>query len=92
MFKKSKYFFVFFISLSIVIYGFITVSNVLPDFIKDRSNFKVTYSSKPFDLQFDIGDYIVYLNNNAVENYKKGTSEIINKVVSNSPLKKILKQ
>jgi hypothetical protein len=92
MFKKSKYIVVLFISLSIVSYGFITVSNVLPDFIKDRSYFKVIYTSKPFDLQFDIGDYVVYLNSKAVDNYKKGTNEVIKKIVSNNPLKKLLKQ
>jgi len=92
MFKKSKYFFIFFISFSIVFYGFVTVSNVLPDFIKERSTFKVSYSSKPFDLQFDIGDYIVYLNSKAVDNYKKGAGEIMNNIVTNNPIKKILKQ
>jgi hypothetical protein len=91
MFKKSKYIFTFIISLSIVVYGFITVSNVLPDFIKDRSYLKVTYKSKPFDLQFDIGDYIVYLNSKALDNYRKGTNEVINKIVSINPLKKVLK-
>lgn len=90
MFKKLKYIIVFFISITIVFYGFITVSNVMPDFIKDRSSFKVTYSSKPLDLQFDIGDYIVYFNSKAVDNFKSETSNLFKNVVSNNPVKKFL--
>mgnify|MGYP005829513949 CR=1 FL=1 len=92
MLKRLKYFFVIFISLGIVFYGFITVSNALPDFIKERSAFKVSYSTKPFDLQFDIGDYVVYLNSKAVDNYKKGADELMHNIVINNPIKKILKQ
>lgn len=91
MFKRFKYIIAFLIPITIILYGFITVSNVMPDFIKDRSNFKVTYSSKPFDLQFDIGDYVLYLNNKAVENYKTATSNFVQNIISNNPIKKPIK-
>lgn len=82
MVNKLKYIFLFFICTFIVFYGFITVSNVMPDFIKDRSSFKVTYTSKPFDLEFDVGDYIVYLNSKTVENYKTEASNLAKKLLN----------
>lgn len=91
MFKRLRYVFVLFICIGIIMYGFITVSNVMPDFIKDRSNLKLSYTKKPFDLEIDTGDYIIYMNSKAVENYKKGIGNITKNIVSNNPIKKILK-
>jgi hypothetical protein len=75
MLKKIKYIAVFLLSFYIIAYGFVKVSSELPQFIKDRSPLKVFYSQNPFDLEFDIGDYIVYINNKAVTNIKEGAAQ-----------------
>ncbi|SKA75546.1 hypothetical protein SAMN05428976_102135 [Clostridium sp. USBA 49] len=70
MFKKIKYFTVSLFCVSVIFYGFIKISNELPDFIKDRSNIKITYNKNPFDLKFDIGNYIIYINKEVFYNIK----------------------
>lgn len=75
MFKKTKYLAVLLLSFCIFSYGFVKVSSELPQFIKDRSPLKVSYSQNPFDLEVDIGDYIVYINNKAVMNIKEGAAQ-----------------
>lgn len=75
MFKKIKYFMTAFVVIAIIFCGFIKVSSELPDFIKDRSPIKVTYSKNPLDLKFDIGEYVIYINKKAFDNIK---NKIIN--------------
>ncbi|WP_127836411.1 hypothetical protein [Clostridium prolinivorans] len=70
MFKKIKYFTVSLFCVSVIFYGFIKISNELPDFIKDRSNIKITYNKNPFDLKLDIGNYIIYINKEVFYNIK----------------------
>lgn len=77
MFRKTKYIIVILLSITIICSGFIKVSSELPDFIKDRSSFKVTYNKNPFDLQITFGDYILYINKKAFDNIKSKIAKLL---------------
>ncbi|WP_237737372.1 hypothetical protein [Clostridium carboxidivorans] len=66
----------FFISLC----GIIVISNNLPKFIKDKADFKIDYSKKPFDFRFEVGEYSLYINSKAVTNIKNSSGKIINNI------------
>lgn len=87
MSKKIKYTAVFVLILGIIGYGFIKVSSELPLFIKERSPLKVSYNKKPFDLRFDIGDYVVYINDKAINNIKDNAIHILKNLSKNNPIK-----
>lgn len=70
------------ISLVIVLYGFIVISDSLPKFIKDRSTFKISYNLSPFDFRIDISEYSFYINNKVADNIKKGSVKLLNNIES----------
>lgn len=92
MFKKLKYISVFFLVFVIISYGFIKVSSGLPEFIKDRSSIKVTYKQNPFDLEVDVGKYIIYLNDEALKNMKNNTIYFLKNLAENNSIKNIINQ
>ncbi|MCI1944118.1 hypothetical protein [Clostridium luticellarii] len=66
----------------IIISGFTIVSVGLPKYVKDQSNFKMDYTSSPFDFTVDAGNYSLSLNNKVGENFKNGSEKIMNVVGS----------
>lgn len=91
MLKRLKYVILMLVFFTILGCGFIKVSNDLPQFIKDRSAMKVTFTSSPFDLRFDIGDYIVYINSKIFANMKDGTKQAFKNFERNNFIKNIIK-
>ena len=79
--RRKKYILVAIVFLSIVFYGFIKVSSTLPTFIKNKSNFKVYFSNKPFDLTFESKDYILYFNEKAINNIQKNMYSTFDNIV-----------
>lgn len=90
MFKKSKYVIIILLSFCIIGYGLIKVNIELPEYIRDRSAVKITYNSNPFDLRFDIGNYIIYINGKMFGNIKQKTSKAFEKLGSNNPIKEMV--
>lgn len=66
----------FFISL----YGIAIISNNLPKYIKDKTDFRIDYSRKPFDFRFEVGEYSLYINSKAVTNIKNSSGKVINSI------------
>ncbi|ERI90252.1 hypothetical protein HMPREF1982_04005 [Clostridiales bacterium oral taxon 876 str. F0540] len=89
--KKIKFVTIFFVCFMIVGYGFIEISSGLPDFIKNRSWVKVSFKEDPFDLKFDIGNYIIYINSDAFRNISDNTIGKIKNTVDNSILHDFIK-
>ncbi|MEW9096686.1 MAG: hypothetical protein AB2417_16515 [Clostridiaceae bacterium] len=79
--KKNKYIIVFILSLFIVLIGFLKVSSALPTFIKNKSNFKVYFSEKPFDLTLETKNYIIYFNEKSIDNIQNSVHETFNQIV-----------
>jgi hypothetical protein len=90
MLKKLKYAMMLFLFASIIGYGFIKVSTELPQFIKDRSPVKVSYRTNPFDITFDVGNYMVYINDRAAENIKDVAADAYESISKNNPVKKLI--
>ncbi|MCM8710397.1 hypothetical protein M2651_05080 [Clostridium sp. SYSU_GA19001] len=88
MLKKIKYIMIFVLIFGILVYGFIKVSSELPMFIKDRSSLKVTYEKNPFNLEFDIGDYIIYINDKSICNIKDTAVHLFNNLKENISIDK----
>lgn len=59
----------------IISFGFIKVSSNLPRFIKNNSKLKVFFTEKPFNLTFETDRYILYINDNAINNIKENIFE-----------------
>jgi hypothetical protein len=89
LFKKLKYILLFLIFFSTISYGLVAVSSKLPQFIKERSDFKVSFNRKPFDLQFDAGKYIIYINSKVIDNIKESTLEVFKSIGRDNPVKDI---
>lgn len=79
--RKNKYVIVVILALFIVLFGFLKVSSALPQFIKNKSNFKVYFTERPFDLTLETKNYIVYFNKKAVNNLQNGINESFNQIV-----------
>lgn len=80
--KKRGIMLVITISFFIIIYGFITISNNLPRFIKDRSSLKINYTFIPFDFRVELGEYSLYINKKVATNIRASSTELINNVES----------
>ena len=80
--KKKRIILVITISFFIIIYGFITISNNLPRFIKDRSLLKINYSFIPFDFRVELGEYSLYINRKVATNIRTSSAQLINNVES----------
>jgi hypothetical protein len=78
--KKIRIFFVILIFLSVISYGLINLSSNLPKFIKDESRIKVNYGDKPYEITFDMGDYVIYTGSGAIANIKEGAGKGITKL------------
>ncbi|MBL4935182.1 hypothetical protein JK636_05360 [Clostridium sp. YIM B02515] len=89
--KKIKFIIIFSLCFLIVGYGFIKISSDLPDFIKNRSYIKVSFHPNPFDLKFDIGNYIIYINNDAFKNINDSSVGKIKNAVENSIFRDFIK-
>ncbi len=76
LFRRLSYITAFILFAAIICYGFIKVSSELPKIIKDKSKVKVYYTSKPFDVTIDIGDYIIYINDKVFKNLKNFIEEL----------------
>lgn len=75
--KKKGIILIIIISFTIVIYGFISISNNLPKFIKDRSLVKINYTLVPFDFRMDVYGYSFYANKKVIENVKIGSGKLM---------------
>lgn len=71
------------ICVAIMLLGFVTVSDRLPKFIKDRSSFRINYSTTPFDFTMGINDYSLYINERAINNVRTGSVKLINNMGNN---------
>ena len=80
MIKRLRFTIIFIVFFFIIIYGLIAVSSNLPKFIKDSSMIKVSVTKKPFQLEFDIGDYVVYINNKPFVKIKERTEAIFKSI------------
>ena len=80
--KKKGIILVLLICITIVLYGFITISNGLPKFIKDRSNLKINYTIYPFDFRVDFGDYSLYVNQKIFTNIKDNSARLVSNMES----------
>jgi hypothetical protein len=85
--KKIKYITVLLIGFSIFVYGFIRIGNDLPQILKDKSSVAVYYNKNPFELKFHVGNYIIFINDKALENYKNNTIGRIINASKNSPVR-----
>lgn len=77
--RKISNFFVILIFLSIISYGIMNLSNNLPKFIKDESKIKISYGNKSYDININMGNYIIYVSSDATSNIKIGAMKGINK-------------
>lgn len=81
--KKGKYVAIFLIFTMIVLFGFFKVNMCLPQSIRNKLNFKISYSLKPFDFTVETKNYIFYVNKDALNDTKnkigKAMESIINK-------------
>lgn len=75
--KKKGIIWVVIICFTIVIYGFISISNSLPKFIKDRSSLKINYTLSPFDFRIDMYGYSLYANKKVLANIKNGSARLL---------------
>lgn len=89
--KKIKFILIISLCFLIVGYGFVKISSDLPDFIKNRSYVKVSFEPNPFDLKFDIGNYIIYINNDAFKNINDSTVGKVKNALENSILRDFIK-
>lgn len=80
--KKKGIILVIVTCIIIVLYGFITISNSLPKFIKDRSTFKIDYRFSPFDFRVDLGDYSLYVNQKVFTNIKDSSVRLVSNLES----------
>nr|WP_242860935.1 hypothetical protein [Clostridium scatologenes]AKA70665.1 hypothetical protein CSCA_3540 [Clostridium scatologenes] len=79
--KSSKHITVMItICFLISLYGIVVISSNLPKFIKDKTDFRIDYSKKPFDFRFEVGEYSLYINSKAVTNIKNSSGKIINNI------------
>lgn len=78
--KKKGIVLVSVICFTIVLYGFITISNSLPKFIKDRSSLKINYNLSPFDFRVDMGEYSFYVNKKVFLNIKNSSVRLISNI------------
>ena len=78
--KKIRIFFVIVIFLSVTSYGLISLSNNLPKFIKDDSKIKVNYGEKPYEINIDMGDYIIYTKSDVFSDIKQGVAKGFNRL------------
>lgn len=69
------------IFVGIITIGFIKVTSSLPNFIKNKSNFKVFYTNKPFDLTFETDKYVIYINEKALHNVNNSVNSAFNNIV-----------
>ncbi|WP_034868998.1 hypothetical protein [Clostridium lundense] len=79
--KKKGVISVIIIFLFVIAIGFIKVSSSLPNFIKNKSKFKIFYTSKPFDLTFETDKYVIYINKKAIYNINDRMSSTFNNIV-----------
>jgi len=81
--KKGKYVAIFLIFTMIVLFGFFKVNMCLPQSIRNKLNFKISYSLRPFDFTVETKNYIFYVNKDALNDTKnkigKAMESIINK-------------
>lgn len=79
------------LSFGIIIFGFLTITNGIPQFMKDKSVFALNYDFKPLDIKVKAGEYSIYLNDavlssgeNSVHNFfgnvEMGVFKIVNTV------------
>lgn len=79
--RKSKYVVIIGLSLSIIFYGILKVSSTLPTFVKNKSNFKVYFTERPFDLTFETKNYIIFLNEKAINNIQNSIGDVFNHIM-----------
>ncbi|GAA0747392.1 hypothetical protein [Clostridium oceanicum] len=80
--KWNKYKTVILICFIIFIFGFVTVSNSLPKFVKDKANFSIYFSRKPFDFKIKGKNYTFYINYKVLNNIKSFNMNIGKKINS----------
>jgi hypothetical protein len=78
--RKKGIILVIIICFTIVIYGFISISNSLPKFIKDRSELKINYTLSPFDFRMDVHGYSFYANKKVIENIKSSSERVVTNI------------
>lgn len=88
--KKTRYILVFFCCVAIISYGFIKISSELPNIIKEKSSIKVNYNRRPFDLNIDTNKYIIYINEQVIDNIKDNTIGVFKNFADKNPIKKML--
>jgi hypothetical protein len=74
--RKLSHLIIFILFIAIIGYGFIKVGSEITPYVKEKSNVKVYYTPKPFDVTIDIGDYIIYLNDKVFKNIKNFIEEL----------------
>lgn len=87
MLRKTRFVFIFVVSIFIVLYGFVIVSSELPKFVKEKANLKVFYSKNPFNVQFETDKYIMYVNKRVIDNIKEDTDNLMQSIGRLNPLK-----
>lgn len=75
--RKKGIILVIIICFTIFIYGFVSISNSLPKFIKDRSSLKINYTLSPFDFRMDVEGYSLYVNKKVIENIQIGSERLL---------------
>jgi hypothetical protein len=78
--KKISVFFVILIFLSVISYGLINVSALLPKLIKDNSKIKVNYGKEPYEITIATENYEIYTGQGAISNMQEGAGKGINKL------------
>ncbi len=90
MLKKLKHGMIFFLFIFITSYGFLKVSDALPQFIKDRSPLKVSFNTKPLNITLETASHMVYINKEAADSIKNSAEEVIDNVSKNNPITKLI--
>ena len=88
--KKLRYILVFFCCITIISYGFIKISSELPNIIKEKSSIKVNYNRRPFDLNINTNKYILYINEEVIDNIKDNTIGVFKNFADKNPIKRML--
>lgn len=69
MVKRLKYYILFIIVIVIICAGILQVTNSMPEFIKDRSSVRVTYSVQPFNFRMETKNYLITLSSKEIMGY-----------------------
>lgn len=74
--RKLGHLTIFILFLAILACGFVKVANEITPYVKEKSAVKVYYTSKPFDVTIDIGNYIIYIDDKFFSNLKNFIKEL----------------